>query len=100
MASFSYALLVALLLLLIYAAAALPWAVLAFDQRRRFRTAVQDYLRHPATRAGMGRAILIAVGLVVATPVLVVFALFTTGDPATLETVGMLYGATLQLQLI
>ena len=108
MASFLYTLLIAFLLVIVYAAAAVPWVVLAFDQRREVPGAALRYLSRPGvllaliltgSQAVLG-VVLLVVGVVLLMPFIVVFALFSYSDPSTLETAGMLYGATLQLQLI
>jgi ABC-type transport system involved in multi-copper enzyme maturation permease subunit len=105
MASFFYAALVAFVLLVVYTVAAIPWVRLAFDQRGQITGAALDYMRSLSTgaakgAAGLGGSLLIVLGVIVLMPFIIVFALFFIGDPATIEAIGMLYGATLQLQLM
>jgi ABC-2 family transporter protein len=106
MGSFFHTWVVAFILLLIYALAAVPWAVLLFDQRGQFGEQALAFLRNPLGRNGAGRKasslltlVLVVIGVVVGAPILFAYALLS-GEQTTVETVGMLYGATLQLQLV
>jgi hypothetical protein len=78
--------LVALLLLLIQLAAALPWMVLVFFQREGRAGSPRKF--------GM-RHVLILLAVVVLVPLLLV-----SGASTTLEAIGYFYGAVLQIQLL
>src|SRR6202011_5121653 len=102
MPPFLHTLLTAFVLLLAYAAAAVPWAMLAFDQRGKAAEWGGEMLRDPlliVRRRQLLRYLLLALAFVVGLPFLVLNAL-SFGDPSSVETTGMLYGASLQLQLI
>lgn len=101
-----YTLLVGVLLIGAYAAAALPWVLLAFDQRGEMAGLLRRLVGSPGQLALHARAagpiagpLVLAFLLVVGVPLILVCAFFSS-DPATSETSGTLYGAALQLQLI
>ena len=103
---FLYTLVVGVVLTIVYAAAAIPWVLLALDQRGQiaafFRRAFSNPLRIAlyAREAGViAGPLVLTVLLVVGIPLILVCAFFSA-DPTTSETSGMLYGAALQLQLI
>jgi hypothetical protein len=88
----------ALLLVLVYALAAAPWALLAFVSPQRMPNLFAE-LRQNVFGRRLPVAAAVALLLVVALPLVTVFGLFV-GDKNTAETYGMWYGAGLQLQLI
>jgi ABC-2 family transporter protein len=97
--AFSYpTLLVAFVLVVVYAAAAVPWLLLGFDDSGKLAAQARLALRNPFDRRASG-LLLFVIGLLVIGPLAVAYFLHS-GDPATIETIGMVYGATLQLQLI
>ncbi len=96
---FSYpTLLLAFILVVVYALAAVPWVLLGFDERGTLAQQGRRALRNPFDRRASG-LVLFVIGLLVIAPPVIVFLLGSL-DPATLETLGMVYGSTLQLQLI
>jgi ABC-2 family transporter protein len=106
MPSFLYTLLVEVLLISVYAAAAIPWVLLAFDQRGQIADLLRRVVGSPfklvlyVQAAGpIAGPLVLALLLVVGVPLILVCAFFSP-DPATSEWSGTLYGAALQLQLI
>ena len=97
--AFSYpTLLIAFLLVAVYAAAAVPWVLLGFDDSGKLAAQARLALRNPFDRRASG-LLLFVIGLLVIGPFAVAYFL-NSGDPTTIETIGMVYGATLQIQLI
>jgi hypothetical protein len=83
---------------IVYAAAALPWVLTAFFKREQVLAVV-----HEMSTNLYGRRVLAFAGSAVAAvavfPFVLVYAVLAS-DPKTLGAIGMLYGASLQLQLI
>jgi hypothetical protein len=97
--AFTYhTLLLIFVMVVVYAAAAVPWVLLGFDERGTLSEQGRRALRNPFDRRASG-LVLFVIGLLVIAPPVIVFLLGSV-DPATLETLGMVYGSTLQLQLI
>jgi len=97
MTPFLPTLVVAFLLTLVYVAAALPWVVAAFVPPERRDDLWRDLRTNPFGKR-TGNTAFLVIGLLVIVPLAAVF-LLGSWDPATTETVGMVYGTTLQLQL-
>src|SRR5438105_551452 len=83
---------------IVYAAAALPWVLTAFFKREQVLAVVHEM----STNLYGGRVLVFAGAAVAAAavfPLVLVYAVLA-GDPKTLGAIGMLYGASLQLQLL
>ncbi len=98
MTPFLPTLLVAFVMTLVYVVAALPWVVAAFVPPERREGLWRDLRTNPFGKR-TANTVFLVIGLLVIVPLAAVY-LLGSWDPDTTETAGMVYGATLQLQLM
>ena len=98
MTPFLTTLLVAFVLTLVYTAAVLPWAAVAFVPPERLPDFLLELRRNPLGKR-TANTVFFLLGVLLIVPVAVAF-LLGSWDPATIETAGMVYGTTLQFQLM